>query len=127
MDNNKKIHLAVVDDDQVLSDNIKSFFENKGFEVSVASDGAFGLKLIQEKNPDIVLLDIMMPFRSGIKILEELSKDNKEILKKIILMTNSTDASNVSAALEMGIKEYLIKSDMSLENVYELCMKKVQK
>ena len=82
----------------------------EGFEVSLASDGEKGLKLIKEKNPDLVLLDIIMPKMDGFEVLKQIKADKKTKSIPVILLTNLSQKDEVKKGLELGAVDYLIKA-----------------
>lgn len=106
----EKKKVCIVDDDPSLREIYFTKFTQEGFQVVVAVDGEEGLKCIRETRPDIVLLDLQMPIKNGIEVLQELDED--EVLSKIpvIVLTN---IDNEEAFKEVGKFEtrfYLIKS-----------------
>jgi DNA-binding NarL/FixJ family response regulator len=125
MEKTKKILVEIVDDDEILCTNISKFLVDNGCDCIVAHNGKEGLSLMNSQKPDVVLLDIKMPFMDGIDLLKVLSKDNPEMLSKIVLITNSQSSEYLADALELGIKEYFVKSDMSLQNILGLIKRKV--
>lgn len=105
-----KKKVCIIDDDPDLREIYLTKFNQEGFDVSLAVNGEEGLRTIREKHPDIILLDLQMPVKNGIEVLQELDKD--EALSKIpvIVLTN---IDNEEAFKEVGKFEtrfYLIKS-----------------
>ncbi|MBP7060673.1 MAG: response regulator [Candidatus Moranbacteria bacterium] len=105
-----KKKVCIIDDDPDLREIYLTKFNQEGFDVSLAVDGEEGLRIIREKHPDIILLDLQMPVKNGIEVLQELDTD--EIFSKIpvIVLTN---IDNEEAFKEVGKFEtrfYLIKS-----------------
>lgn len=116
----KKILIVEDEDDQreVLADE----FKDQGFEVLIAKNGKEGLEVSQNKKPDLILLDIVMPVMDGISMMTKLRKDStwgKEV--PIILLTNLTSDSDkvIKAVSENDPAYYLVKSDWDLSNVVE--------
>jgi two-component system, response regulator YesN len=116
----KKILVAIIDDDEILCKNISEFLSEKGCDCVVAHDGKAGFDLILEKKPDIILLDVRMPFDDGMGLIRKISKEGSKWLNNIVIMTNSQSSEYLAEALELGIKKYFVKSDMSLESIYKL-------
>ncbi|MDX9892808.1 MAG: response regulator [Patescibacteria group bacterium] len=108
MSENKLILL--VEDDEFLSELYATKLGLEGYEVILASDGEKGLKLIKEKQPDLILLDIILPKLDGFEILSKIKAD--KILKKIpvILLTNLSQKDEVKRGLDLGADDYLIKA-----------------
>ena len=106
---NKK-HILLVEDDEFLAELYATKLNLEGFEVSLASDGEKGLKLIKEKNPDLVLLDIIMPKMDGFEVLKQIKADKKTKSIPVILLTNLSQKDEVKKGLELGAVDYLIKA-----------------
>ena len=108
MSENKLILL--VEDDEFLSELYATKLGLEGYEVILASDGEKGLKLIKEKQPDLILLDIILPKLDGFEILSKIKAD--KILKKIpvILLTNLSQKDEVKRGLDLGADDYLSKA-----------------
>ena len=106
----KKKSILLVEDDVFLAELYATKLNLEGFEISLATDGEKGLKMIKEKKPDLILLDIILPKMDGFEILK-IIKANK-ILKRIpvILLTNLSQKDEVKRGLELGADDYLIKA-----------------
>jgi len=114
----KNIKILIVEDDKDICELYAITFMRKGFTVYTAFDGRSAITKHQNKKPDIVLLDIMMPNVDGYQVLKEIRKDvNKYI--PVIMLTN-LDAMDFSREAEFGsIDAYLIKSHHSPSEVVE--------
>jgi len=110
MNSDTSLKVIIVEDDEFLSDIYKTKFELEGFKVTAINDGEKGLKAIQTKNPDIVLLDVLLPKLDGFTILQMLKKDvaTKDI--PVVLLTSRGQKEDVQKGLEMGAADYLIKA-----------------
>lgn len=106
---NKK-SILLVEDDEFLAELYATKLNLEGFEVSLAVDGEKGLKLAKEMNPDLILLDIILPKKDGFEVLKVLKSDAR--LKKIpvILLTNLSQKDEVQKGLDLGANDYLIKA-----------------
>jgi DNA-binding response OmpR family regulator len=106
----KKKKILLVEDDEFLAELYATKLNLEGFEVFLAVDGEKGLRMIKEKNPDLVLLDIILPKMDGFEILKnmKISKDLKNI--PVILLTNLSQKDEVKKGLELGANDYLIKA-----------------
>jgi len=93
MSNKKKI--LIVEDEEPLKLTLKKKFKNEGFSVLEATNGEDGLKLTQEKKPDLILLDIVMPVMDGMTMLKKLRKQDFGKEMPVILLTNLADTSDV--------------------------------
>lgn len=105
MDTKPKVLL--VDDERAITTNLAPYLERAGFEVAVAGDGEAALKRIASFNPDLVVLDVLMPRLDGREVLRRLRRDGNWL--PIILLTQVGEASERAMALEEGADDYLNK------------------
>lgn len=119
--------ILLVEDEEIISDLLQRKLEKEGYEVLVASDGEEGLKSIRETEPDLILLDIIMPKIGGFEVMEEMNKDPK--LKKIpvIIISNSGQPVELERAVELGAKDWLIKTEFDPQEVIEKVIKQIGK
>lgn len=105
--------VLIIEDEDVLRNVLAKKLEKEGYEVIVAADGEKGMENIRNENPDIVLLDILLPKKNGYQILEEMHND--EVLRKIpvLVISNSGQPVEVKRLLELGACDYLVKADFS--------------
>ena len=120
----KKIVL-VVEDDPSLLELYGHAFKAAGFETFIAHDGEEGLKLIQTKLPDCVILDILMPKMNGVEVLQNMRKDEKTKAIPVLVLTNYD---NYREKVQVfGIVDYLVKADVTLKDILERVQKIFQK
>ncbi len=98
--------IAVVEDEQAISDIIKYNLQKEGYEVHVAYDGEAGVRLIQEVDPDLILLDIMMPKLDGLQVCKKV-RQTKET--PIIMLTAKAEEIDKVVGLELGADDYMTK------------------
>ena len=116
----KKVkHILIAEDEEAYSRVLKYKLEDEGFTVSTAINGAEALKGAQNKKPDLLLLDLIMPVMDGFEVLEKWSKD--AVLKKIpvIVLSNLGQEEDIKRTTALGAKDYFIKTDMELVKVVE--------
>ena len=101
--------ILAVDDVASNLEILQVRLESQGYEVVTAADGEQALALIRELEPDLVLLDIMMPKVDGITVLKRLKQDSSARFVPVILVTAKADISDVVAGLEAGADDYLTK------------------
>lgn len=101
-----KKKILVVDDDKKLTDIIQKYFSQYEFNVVVTNDGKDVDKLVDQEKPDIILLDVMLPNKSGFDILKELQKS---IDIPIIMLTAKGDEIDKVIGLELGADDYVTK------------------
>lgn len=114
--------VLLVDDDAEIIESLRLALEANGYEVLVARDGNQGLALTERENPDLVILDMMMPKRSGFLVLERLRRTQEESPPVIMITANEGNRHKAYAEM-LGVDEYLRKPfpmDKLLESVKRL-------
>ncbi len=106
----QNIKILLVEDDTFLVEMYTTKFELEGFDVVTAEDGARGLELAKKENPDIILLDILMPKMDGFEVLDALKKDATTAKIPVVLLTNLGQKDDVKKGFEKGAVGYLIKA-----------------
>jgi DNA-binding response OmpR family regulator len=111
--------ILVVDDDQECVEAIRVALQGRGYQVEVARDGNQALQMTELVNPDLIILDMMMPQRSGFLVLENIRRNRPDPLPVIMITAN--EGSRHKAYAEMlGVHDYLRKPfsiDKLLESV----------
>jgi len=102
--------ILIMEDDKFLSEMYSTKLKEAGFEIIAADDGEEGLRLIKEKMPDLVLLDIVLPRMDGFEVLQNLKKDKslKDIL--VVALTNLGQKEEVEKGISLGADDYIIKA-----------------
>ncbi len=103
----KKILIA--DDDQDTVSFLTSILKANNYEVIVAFDGMQAIAAAHKEKPDLILLDIMMPVRSGIHIFENLKISSLTAITPVIFITGVAKSEIRQKALEMGAADYIVK------------------
>lgn len=106
----QNIKILLVEDDTFLVEMYTTKFELEGFDVVTAEDGARGLELAKKDDPDIILLDILMPKMDGFEVLDALKKDSTTAKIPVVLLTNLGQKDDVKKGFEKGAVGYLIKA-----------------
>jgi DNA-binding response OmpR family regulator len=107
---NKKPRILLIEDDTFLSGMYITKLSLESFEVLLASDGKQGLKMALEQEPDLILLDIILPKVDGFEILKAVRKEKKTKDVPVILLTNLGQKDDVEKGLDLGATDYLIKA-----------------
>ncbi len=103
MDNKK---LLVVDDDLNICDLLRLYFENEGYTVKTANDGVEGVNYFKTFEPDLVLLDIMMPKKDGWQVCREIREISA---KPVIMITAKGEVFDKVLGLELGADDFIVK------------------
>lgn len=106
----KKKYILIVEDDPFLADIYTTRFEEEGFKVRIAEDGAETLRKIKEKRPHLLLLDIVLPGMDGWEIIKNIKKEPKLKDLIIVVFSNLDQESEVKKGLGLGAIKYLIKA-----------------
>ncbi|MDD7472646.1 MAG: response regulator transcription factor [Bdellovibrionota bacterium] len=110
-----KTTIAIIDDDNSVRKSVALNLEQEGFKVLEAEDGEKGISLVEEKKPDVIILDIKMPRKDGFQVCKELR--NKGISTPLILLTARSEEVDKVLGLELGADDYLAKPFGMLELV----------
>lgn len=106
--------VLLIEDDIFLRELVSIKLKEAKYNVIEASDGKDGIAKLLLENYDIVLLDIMLPIKTGFEILEEFNtKKSKDFDPKIIVLTNLTDQTKINKCLKLGAIDYVIKAHYS--------------
>ena len=119
VDNIKKIKILLIEDDVFLSNIYSKKFESEGFEMLIALDGEKGLKLALSKEPDLILLDLLLPGLNGFEVLKALRKDERAKKIPVILLTNLSQKEDIEKGLALKADDYLIKTHFMPSEIVE--------
>lgn len=104
--------MLVVDDEQEICDFLKSFFEDRDFDVRTANSGSEAISAVQKVQPQVVLLDIQMPGMDGLTALKEIKTSYPQA--KVIMVTAVETREKIEEAMRCGADNYITKP-LSLE------------
>jgi DNA-binding response OmpR family regulator len=100
--------ILLVDDDNEIVESMRTVLETRGYEILVAKDGNQGLVMAESESPDLIVLDMMMPKRSGFLVLEKLRRSRPDPVRVIMITAN--EGSRHKAYAEMlGVDDYIRK------------------
>ena len=111
--------VLIVDDDQFYRKIYKHKFELLKYEVELGENGEEALEKIKSFKSDIVLMDIMMPKMNGYETLDAMQKDPEMKDIPVIMLTNLSSGADSNVAIEKGAKDWMIKSDVTPDEVVE--------
>lgn len=98
--------ILVVEDEKAIADIIIAYLEKEGFDVLWAKDGAEGLSMFRSRTPDLVVLDLMLPYISGEKVMSGIRAASS---KPVIMLTAKSSENEIIAGLDLGADDYLPK------------------
>jgi CheY-like chemotaxis protein len=120
MKNDKK-KVMIIEDDYFVMDIYHTKLIQAGFEVVGANNGLKALEKLQEEEriPDLILLDIIMPYMGGLEVLEKIKKDDKFKNIPVVLLTNLSQKAEIDTGMKLGAHDFLIKSHFTPSEVLE--------
>jgi DNA-binding response OmpR family regulator len=104
----KKKRILLVDDDAEIIEALRFALTGQGYEVLVARDGNQGLAMAEREDPDLVILDMMMPKRSGFLVLEKLRR-TRPVPIRVIMITANEGSRHKAYAEMLGVDDYIRK------------------
>lgn len=111
MTESKKYKVLLVEDEKMLADMYATKFTMEGFDTHKANDGAAGLVMAKEVNPDIILLDIIMPKIDGFGVLKTLRDDPAFKDTPVVLLTNLGQDEDIKKGKQLGATDYFVKAN----------------
>lgn len=111
--------ILLIEDDKFLSSVLKSRMEREGFTVLQAFDGNEGFEIMKDEQPDLVVLDLIMPNMSGFDLLEKVSTDPQMGDTPIVVASNLGQESDIEKAKRLGVRDYFVKVQMSIDELAE--------
>lgn len=121
---NKKT-ILVAEDEQAMLKTLAQKIENAGYNVLQASDGEEAINLAMEHQPNLVLLDILMPKMDGLSTMKKIREDESwGKYVPIILLTNLSDSASMEEAARLNV-DFLVKTDWRLEDIITLINNKL--
>lgn len=109
--------IAIIEDDQTISQMYRMKFEADGFEVQLANNGKRGVALVEEFQPDIILLDIQMPEMNGAEALTEIRKHDWGKSTPVIILTNLGEEESPKELKSLNIHSYIVKAELTPRQV----------
>lgn len=111
--------VLIIEDDELLREVYATKFQMEGFVVDTASDGAEGLHKATTKEPDIILLDMLMPRMNGLEFLRAYRIPSLHPNVKALVISNKSSTKEINEAKTMGARDYLIKSHHTPAEIVE--------
>jgi CheY-like chemotaxis protein len=109
--------VLLVEDDRYIRRACETSLRNAGFTVLAATDGVEALKLVRSENPDIVLLDLLIPRVSGLEVLRVLRNTDAMRPVPVLILSNSSRDQDLSEARSLGIVGYYVKANLTLDQL----------
>ena len=110
-----KTKVLAVDDERNITEILKAYLERERYEVTTAHTGQEALQIAQNENPDLIILDLMLPGMSGEEVLQQLRRDGSRV--PVIMLTAKTALEDKLYGLSIGADDYIVKPFSSQEVV----------
>jgi len=111
--------ILLIEDDTLLVNMYKAKLVSEGFEIMIAHEGEKGLEMALKENPDLILLDMMLPKLSGEDFLKKLQSDPEASKIPVLVLSNLSNPKDSKTAISLGAKEYLVKANLTPGQVVE--------
>ena len=113
--------VLLVEDDPFLSSLLKNRLQKEGLEVNLAKDGEEALNSLKSAKPDLILLDLILPKKSGFEVMEEIRNDPQMQSQEvpIIIISNLGQPEDISRGQALGAIEYFVKAKTSIDELVE--------
>ncbi len=112
--------IAIIEDDNAISQMYRIKFELEGYEVETAENGKLGFELAEKMRPDIILLDLMMPEMSGDEMLQKLRATDWGEKIKVIILTNKGEQEAPEILKSLNVRRFIVKAEMTPRQVAEM-------
>ncbi len=117
--------ILLVDDDETLSKALSEVLTRAGFAVSVERDGEAGLRAAKANPPDLMILDLSLPKLDGVELLKSARAEQSLAEVPTLILTNRDDVESLSAVLEAGHVDFLMKHEQRLEHIVALVRRRL--
>ena len=105
--------ILIIEDEKILSEMYRDKLISEGFEIISAFSAEEGIEILQKEISDLILLDILLPEKNGVDFLREIRKDSRFSSIPVLAFSNYDGPEMKRQAFELGIKDYLIKTDFT--------------
>ena len=109
--------ILLAEDDRFLRRAMEVALTKRGFRVLLAADGQQALDVLETETPDVMLLDLLMPRKTGIEVLHEIRKNPKTAGLRVLILSNSSKELEMHEATDLGVSGYWIKANLSLQEL----------
>jgi DNA-binding response OmpR family regulator len=113
MQSEERVRIVLMEDDDMLSSMYDEALSRMGFSVGIAKTGKEGLRLVEENEPDLVILDIVMPDGDGFFVLKNIKENQKTKNIPVIMHTNLFSEADKEEAMRLGAEEYVVKANVT--------------
>jgi DNA-binding response OmpR family regulator len=118
--------ILLVEDEPLLRQSLNDVLVQAGYKVLLASDGKQGLDVALKEHPTLILTDHLMPVMSGVDMVAQLREDDWGKDAVVMLMTNMYDGDTLNKSLTVGVTDYVMKADVTVDKVVQLVQNRLK-
>jgi CheY-like chemotaxis protein len=111
--------ILLAEDDRFLRRAMEVALTKRGFKVLLAADGQEALEMLEHERPDLILLDLLMPRKTGLEVLKALRANPATTDLRVLVLSNSSKELEMNQATDLGVSGYWIKANLSLQELAE--------
>lgn len=111
--------ILIIEDDHYMRKIYSNKLRRAGFEVIEAIQGEEGWHKILYEQPDLILLDLILPIKSGFQLLTDIKSNDKTKKIPVVILTNLSQSPDIQKGKDLGAEDYLVKTDVSLTEVVD--------
>jgi len=111
--------ILVIEDDKFLRQLVTKKISKRDYNIVEAVDGESGLEKAEEEDPDLILLDLILPGIDGFEVLSELKDDPELSTIPVVILSNLGQKDEIEKGLQMGAEDYLVKAHFTLSEIVE--------
>lgn len=115
----KEGKVLIIEDDEFLAKLLVDRIEKEGYNFALAQDGESGLSKARSMNPDLILLDIILPGMDGYEVLGRLKADPKLVKIPVLILSNLGQKKEIERGLQLGAVDFIIKAYVNLDEIME--------
>ena len=119
--------VLVIEDDQRINKVYMVKLLAEGIRVATAIDGEEGLRKVYSELPDLIILDLMLPKKSGFEILKEIKADSRVKQIPVLILSNLAQEKEIDEGIALGADGYIVKSNVSIQQVVEKIKETIEK
>lgn len=109
--------ISIIEDDQLISQMYRMKLEAEGYDVDVADNGMNGIEMVAQKNPDLILLDYLLPDIDGSAVLKEVRRNGAAAETPVIVLTNMDNEAVENDLAKWNITDYIVKANLTPREV----------
>ena len=121
-----KTKILIIEDDKSLVNLIEQAFDSQNFDIILAIDAEEGLDKAVLEQPAIIILDILLPGKTGFECLEKLKENSKTKKIPVVILSNLGQDQEIREGLKLGAVDYLVKADFTIDEVTKKILKHIK-